>query len=397
MPSIAPPDTHTLATVSETVAAAVALREGPGGVVDVIRHVARNEPVSVGELSRLSQLPVPLVAAICGELRTRGVLSKTRPVELTHRGKQIAAPLLALRQLDCRCSACSGRGIVVPAGLDAITERLAQYAAEAPSADMTLDQAHCTVETKLKRALILSQAGRLTSGPLMFLGDDDLISVAVVLISKHLGLSELMSRLVVFDVDARIVEFLGGVFDDLDVTATMRTYDAREDLPADLIGTCTTVVTDPPYTVEGASLFLSRAVDALSPDSRGEILLSFGAKSPADTLELQGRIGSMGLMARSILQNFNEYDGAGTLGGVSNLYELVTARKPNSLVHGTFVEPIYTAKPNRVRTYRCQSCEQEFDVGPGGTFNTIADLKAVGCSQCGASRFRPLALRPVKR
>jgi len=400
-PSIVPPsaasDTNTLATITEAAAAAVGLREGPGGVMDIVRHVAGHEPVSVSELSRLSQLPVPLVAAVCGELRSHDVLSRTRPATLSEHGRRIALPLLALRQLDCTCSTCSGTGVVVPAGLESIAEQLEQYAGEAPNADMTLDQAHCTTETKLKRALLLARAGRLTSGPILFLGDDDLISVTVALVAKHLGLSTMLSRLIALDVDPRIVGFLQTTLDDLDVIATAQTYDARDPLPDEVIGACATVVTDPPYTVNGGTLFLSRGVDALMPDARGEILLSFGAKGPADTLELQARTASMGLMTRSLVRNFNEYVGAGTIGGVSHLYDLVTARSPNSLVEGSFTDTIYTARPNRIRTYRCQSCGLEVDVGTGGEFATIADLKAVKCSSCGSDRFRPMALKRVER
>ena len=53
------------------VAAAVGLAEGERGVRAVLAAVARLEPVSTRRLSRTVDLPVPIVASVCGELRKR--------------------------------------------------------------------------------------------------------------------------------------------------------------------------------------------------------------------------------------------------------------------------------------------------------------------------------------
>jgi predicted methyltransferase len=53
------------------VAVAVGLAEGEAGVRDVLRVVARREPVAVRKVSRATELPVPIVSAICNELRKR--------------------------------------------------------------------------------------------------------------------------------------------------------------------------------------------------------------------------------------------------------------------------------------------------------------------------------------
>src|SRR5215467_9996927 len=69
--------------VTAEVAAAVGLAEGPAGVADVLRLIARHEPVAAREISRRAELPVPIIAAICNELRKRGVVDRSRPVRLT--------------------------------------------------------------------------------------------------------------------------------------------------------------------------------------------------------------------------------------------------------------------------------------------------------------------------
>ena len=69
------------------VAAAVGLAEGPAGVADVLRVIARHEPVAAREVGRRAELPVPIVVAVCNELRKRGVVDRARPVQLTAAGR----------------------------------------------------------------------------------------------------------------------------------------------------------------------------------------------------------------------------------------------------------------------------------------------------------------------
>ena len=54
----------------------------------VLDALARLEPVSIRMLARAVDLPVPIVAAICGELRQDGVVSETRPAQLTIAGRK---------------------------------------------------------------------------------------------------------------------------------------------------------------------------------------------------------------------------------------------------------------------------------------------------------------------
>src|SRR5215471_9326316 len=61
-------------SIAAEVAAAVGLAEGESGVRDVLAAVARSEPVPTSQIARLVELPVPIVTAVCNELRKRGVI-----------------------------------------------------------------------------------------------------------------------------------------------------------------------------------------------------------------------------------------------------------------------------------------------------------------------------------
>ena len=64
------------ARIVHEVAASVGLAEGDAGVRDVVRAAARLEPVAVRKISRVTELPIPIVSAICNEFRKRGVVDQ---------------------------------------------------------------------------------------------------------------------------------------------------------------------------------------------------------------------------------------------------------------------------------------------------------------------------------
>src|SRR6266568_4789434 len=333
-------------SVIADVAAAVGLAEGRSGVGDVLRAIARSEPVAVRDVSRMAELPVPIVAAVCNELRKRGVVDRARPVRLTQAGRDLLAAQHADLEVQCPC--CGGSGLAVPGELAELAARLDQAAAGAPEAKPELDQSHCTVSTKIRRVLLL--------------GDDDLVSVAIAACTAVLGAG--VERLAVIDSDPEVLAWAGAQISGTGVDAELIEHDLRRPLPAGLAAGFDVACTDPPYTVAGAELFLSRAVAGLAPEPGGHVFFSFGARRPDETLHTQELIASMGLAVRGLWPSFNEYLGAGILAGISHLYHLRTTAAAKPLVSGEFLGPLYTAETRAAATrpYRCAGCRAVHEV-----------------------------------
>jgi predicted methyltransferase len=374
------------------VAAAVSLAEGESGVRAVVQVVAQREPVPVREISRATGLPVPLVAATCNELRKRGVVDSARPVRLTTRGRELFGGLARRLSFTGRCDVCEGTGTRIPAELAPVADALALSAEAAPAAQMQLDQSHCTVETKLRRVLALDDADALVGRSVMLLGDDDLVSLAVAQVLRLAGVDDGLADLTVVDVDERLLEFLREQLADAPFPVSLVAHDARAPLPPELAGRFDTVCTDPPYTRAGARVFLSRAVEATGPVPGRHVFFSFGRRPPAEALEVQQAIAELQLVATRIVPRFNEYVGAGILGGVGDLYQLTTTAASRPLEPARYDGPLYTGEVrDPSRTYACRTCGTRVRVGPGEQWPTIGDLKAAGCPSCGASSFDPLA------
>ena len=361
--------------VLAAVALAVGLREGPRGVEEVLRHLAGSGRAATRDLSRRTGLPVPLVAAVCAELRRAGLLARDRPARLSADGRALVERLTGPHVGSAVYAALAGR-------LDALT-------ADVPPANLTLDQCHCTVASKLRRVAYLDKAGALAGRAVLLLGDDDQMAVAIALAAGVLGTRPPV-RLAVVDVDPAVLAFAGATADRLGLTTEPVLHDLRRPLPEGLLGAFDTVFTDPPYTPAGAELFLSRGAAALRPGAGRQAFLCFGPRPPDESSAVQHAITGMGFAIHDMVRNFNEYLGAGVLAGTSHLYHLVSGARLTASVSGSFESALYTGELRPPgRTYRCRGCGASLAVGVGKRWHTVKDLRQAGCPHCAGTVFTP--------
>jgi hypothetical protein len=365
------------------VAAAVGLAEGESGIRDILAAVLVAEPGAVREIARLAELPVPIVAAAGNELRARGVLATQRPVQLTPAGRAAVAASVGLTLDPAALADLAAPGGPLQAAADG-----------APGAKSELDQTHCTVATKVARVVRMHEARALAGQRILVLGDDDLISVAIAHVLASVGRPTAIRRLTVVDTDADVLDWIRDQVAGTGVAVEAVEHDLRHPLPQQFAGAFDVVLTDPPYTVAGAELFLSRAVAGLAAEPGRHVFFSFGTRRPDETIAVQRGMAAMGLAIRSLVPGFNSYLGAGVLAGTSNLYHLRTAPGAQPLLVGPYDGPLYSAA-NRAavtRPYRCARCKAVHHVGPGTNWPQIAALQAAGCPDCGGTVFRPMPL-----
>jgi predicted methyltransferase len=374
------------------VARAVDLQEGEAGVEQVLRAIQQLDPASTRAVARQAGLPLPVAAAVSNELRRRGLVTRDRPSKLTVRGQSLLGASSPTANDDVICDCCHGSGLIVPKRLDGLVDQLTRLMSQAPPVDLTLDQSHATAETKVRRVLFMLRYGLLPRHSLLLVGDDDLMAIAVAAAGSALG-QPLVQRLAVVDISSKLLKFTQDRLATFGVSAELVEHDLRKPLPQTLSSTFDLAMTDPPYTAEGARLFLSRAVEGLRAGPGRSIVFSFGPKGPEDTLQVQEAIARMGLTVQAMHRDFNEYHGAGVIAGRSHLYYLGTTERTAPIVTGRYSGPMYTADMRAAdRTYLCLECDTRHVVGPGAEWHTIASLKEAGCPVCGGHRFRPLQL-----
>jgi predicted methyltransferase len=399
-------------TLLKTVAEKAQLREGAQGVEDALRAIYRaqaetdGEPLTARALARIVRLPVPVVTALRRELEKAGVVEPGPHITLTSEayrtlseewGWGVSAGETGGAKNSVICETCGGTG-VAPSGpqWEAVLAALRRHFKGNPRVDVALDQSHCTPETNLRRVALMYEQGALAGKHVLVLGDDDSVSAAVAIAGKVLSPGgKLARRVVAVDTDNRILTHLRDIAVAEGVLIGLVRHDVRKPLPRDLQGEFDTVSTDPPYTLPGLKLFLSRAVEAVKPDG-GRIYLHFGHRPPEEQVEVQKAIADMGLVIEQLVSNFNEYVGAGVLAGVSDLYVLNVTEDAVPLILDEYTGPIYTGQVRpTLRMYACTNCGSQVTVGgeAGGQFATIEKLKEVGCPTCGEHEFRLVSKR----
>ena len=329
----AEPKSNLLADVAE----ATRLMEGAEGVRRILRAVFRNGPIPIRELARQCTLPVPVVAAVRGELEKRGLLTRRGGLALTDQGVEAVREHLGL---TCREDISCGHVVGLPEELADLVEQMSAVCRDRPVVDVTLDQSHATPETALRRAVYLFEHDALEGRDLLFLGDDDLTSIAVGLLSRRLGCSP--GRIVVLECDTRLSQFLSEASPEYGPISVVE-HDLRHPLPEGLPASFDVFFTDPPYTLAGLELFVSRGVSALRPEVGKQGYICFGHRSPQEAARAAGLLVEMGLAPVEVLPGFNSYDGAQLLAGTSQMIRTTSTGVSGPTVTDVHTGPLYTA------------------------------------------------------
>ena len=170
------------------------------------------------------------------------------------------------------------------------------------------------------------QNGALEGKRVLLLGDDDSVSIAIGLLGRALRRTtqgDLTRGVTVVDADERRISFLRDAAAREQLALEVVHHDLRRPLPAGLLRAFDVIETDPPYTLEGARLFLARGCEALATEADGHCFFSFTHWPASQMLELQKVFTELGLAVRAVWPNFNRYAGASMLGNLGQLIELV--------------------------------------------------------------------------
>lgn len=214
---------------------------------------------------------------------------------------------------------------------------LGRYSKLRPIPQRNYDQFSATDETSARRASLMNFFDDLRGKRLLFLGDDDLTSVAVASYRTALKVS-------VLDIDGRILRTIKLISKKESLGINLVRHDLREPFSGRL-GKFDVVFTDPPYTPAGIKLFVSRAVQALDLTNKtAKAYVCYGNSDLAKEryLAIYKVFCDHGLMVRWVFDKFSRYQGAESIGNASSLFACETTPKIKPLIKGKYEENIYT-------------------------------------------------------
>jgi predicted methyltransferase len=285
------------------------LREGSDGIDKIIRQLYRNQDhkLTNKEFAKLVGIPVPVVSAVRGELikaeflKTKNILS-SKAISWIEKELGLRFDYSFFQGFSPSSPSNEHLSFFKPI-IDALDDR--------PPPEYKYDQTRSTTETVLKRALIMARNGDVEGRKIVLLGDDDGLSMALA----HLDCAR---EIVVIDIDSRILKVIEDFSKRNNYSTLIRTHlwDIRTAFPKEWLNYFDTFEMDPPYTVSGFKLFVSRALSLINPSSTSHGYISFGNKSPFEKWECQEHLNTNGLVIEEFIPNFNSYIGATIL--VSN-------------------------------------------------------------------------------
>jgi hypothetical protein len=210
-------------------------------------------------------------------------------------------------------------------------------AAERPAPKRALDQVYVTIDTAVRRAELLLEAGEHQRG-LVFLGDDDLTSAAVQLAGAG-------RKVTAVDSDEEILQILTRHAAEHGWEHDTVHHDLRQPIPKAMRGRYGAVFTDPPYALEGFRLFVSRAAEMLKPDGRLYVCFGQSRRASERGLQKQRVLGEAGFLIEAVFEDFNHYGGAEAIGSRSALWRCRVTPETRPLVRGEVEGPLYTSRP----------------------------------------------------
>jgi len=369
----------------------VSIAEGQSTIENYLFEVYIKGPVSMKDLSVKLGIPIPLVTAIKKEFIKEDILVQKGGVIVSEKGKDYVENQLGYKNLDMKLyNRILEDDYVMEVDFSDELKLVSEYLNNRPTVDVTIDQSKCTPETSFKRALLALKNNSLIGKRILCIGDDDLITVAMALLLKRLYKDTIYSKadIHVADIDKRILDYISSVASKEGLRITLHHHNLKEPFSNDMIDSFDAFFTDPPYTISGMNLFLSRGVSALKKQPGRMIFFSFGNKSPKDTWEMQNLINRMGLNIINIIPRFNKYEGAQIIGGVGQMIVLSTTEKAEPIIKEAFNDKIYTGEFRVTeRNYQCKECGEVIVVGYKKDFLNIEQLKEKGCPKCLSKSF----------
>lgn len=378
----------------------IRLQEGTQVIEQLLLECYLNPGISTKELARKTLLPTPIAAAIKRELIKAGALMQERGVRCTTNGLAWIEQEWGYRGLNLSLY----RALLDEARWNESVKELLPILEELfslrPSVDVQIDQSKCTPETSLRRAILCLKQHALIGKKILCVGDDDLVSVSIGLLLQRLfpDGGHTVTQVDVFDIDERFLSYIESIAKERGLPIRCHRLDLRDPLPPSLHRQYDCFFTDPPYTLQGIGLFVSRGIQALKKEKGLPIFLSFAHKSPEFMLAMQREFVRMGLTVSANFPQFNAYEGAEMIANRSQMFILRTTDQTKPEYSETFTDALYTGEVKQtLRTYRCKQCLRESYVGISGEFATIEQLKNEGCTGCGHDIFDITAKKQVTR
>eukprot|EP01087_Luapelamoeba_hula_P007730 TRINITY_DN1897_c0_g1_i1.p1 TRINITY_DN1897_c0_g1~~TRINITY_DN1897_c0_g1_i1.p1 ORF type:complete len:401 (+),score=87.28 TRINITY_DN1897_c0_g1_i1:124-1203(+) len=233
-------------------------------------------------------------------------------IDLTEAGKKHLIDETGPEQpaFDFQCAACEGKGYAVSPSVPIAQDFLVRYnkvLEGRPLPEEKYDQTSITAEDAIIRVGFFHERGDLVDKSLLMIGDFDCLSIVA-------AMSGLPKRVLVLDVDDRLIAYINKVASDLHLENVLKAekFDVRLPLPSSYQKAFDVFSCDPVETLEGIKLYLSRGTSGLrGVGSSAYIGLTTLEASRKKWFDIQKVLFDMQFVVTDLRRNFNSYPDTG--------------------------------------------------------------------------------------
>ncbi|MDF2955853.1 MAG: Aminopropyltransferase BpsA [Candidatus Alkanophagales archaeon MCA70_species_2] len=218
---------------------------------------------------------------------------------------ELARPEERMFSAETRCECCKGTGTSIKS-FESVYKKYCELVKGRPlpvvgsGYKYEYDQGIIFEDDVIRRVAFMHARGDLNDSEIIVVGDDDLMSVAI-------AATGLAKRILVLEIDERLVNFINKVATAENFPLEAEEYDVRERLPTGMRGGFDVFVTDPLETVVGFELFLSRCAEALKPYGAGFFGLTRVELPLARWQLFEKFLLDMNFVITDILKDFSSY------------------------------------------------------------------------------------------
>lgn len=197
------------------------------------------------------------------------------------------------------CHICNGDRVTTDI-FEGKLEILKEIWENKPLPTFLFDQRPVNMKTSLKRASYFLNRGDLVENEIVFLGDDDLTSIAVALLP-------IKCNITVLDVDKRLIEYINFIAEKYNLKNIKAfEFNVNNDVPRKLKNRFDILFTDPTPEKIPFTVFMNKSIELLKKE--GSILYtSIYSSAMEKTIELQKIINEMNMLITDIIPEFSEY------------------------------------------------------------------------------------------
>jgi predicted methyltransferase len=273
-----------------------------------ILRALRESPKSFWELATLQDSTLSALVATIKRLMAAGRIhfqGSTKRFQLSENGGYHP-------RMDMRCKSCNGKGLVLKGIFRETLEQFTSLLGDRPAPDPNYNQGLISFSDLALRASFMYERGDLEDRSILVIGDDDLFSLSLAIV----GMAQ---RVLVLDIDTRILRFIEEKAAQLCLDIETMEFDLSRSLPHRLHGAFDVFISEPPEGIRGMITFLKRGIESLREgESAGYIGITMVESSLPKWYEVQATLARNRLVVTDVLRNFSLYPEAE--GEWENLY-----------------------------------------------------------------------------